>query len=312
LVKTDRRGAPPAPPPSEAVRAFLSFLSVERGLSPNTLDAYRRDLFDFENHLDGSPLRHVETEDITAYLAACTRRGKSTKTVARRLAAIRSYLKFLAIVGDREAGEVDALLTTLDAPKPEKSLPKTMSRSQVERMLEVPDVSKPLGMRDKAMLELLYACGLRASELCNINCRDVNLVYRTIRVFGKGGKERDVPMGMVAADAVEAYMETERPKLFAYPKLSGDCVFLTKSGRPMERIRLWQIVTKVARLSGVLKETGPHVLRHCFATHLLGGGADLRTVQELLGHSDVGTTQIYTHVDQDRLRDVHKAFHPRA
>ncbi|MEM1013657.1 MAG: site-specific tyrosine recombinase [Planctomycetota bacterium] len=302
-----------APPPSGRVHAFLSYLAVERGLSLNTREAYRRDLSDFETHIadTGGDLERPELSDVTTYLAETTRRGRATRTVARRLAAIRTYLKYQVEVRLREAGDVDAILTRLDAPKPEKPLPKTLTRDQVDRMLAVPDVQTPLGLRDKAMLELLYACGLRATELCELDLRHVNLVYRTLRVFGKGGKERDVPMGMPAADALEAYVETVRPQLFAYPKLSGNRVFLSRTGRPMERVRLWQIVSKVARLSGVLKETGPHTLRHCFATHLLGGGADLRVVQELLGHADVGTTQIYTHVDGERLRDVHKQFHPR-
>lgn len=310
----ERPTRPVADPPSGRVHAFLSYLAVERGLAVNTREAYRRDLTDFERFTEetGGSLDAPGVREITTYLAETTRRGKATRTVSRRLAAIRSFLKYQADTGIREPGDVDAVLVRLDAPKPEKSLPKTLSRQQVERMLAVPDLETPLGVRDKAMLELLYACGLRASELCDLDLRNVNLVYRTLRVFGKGGKERDVPMGMPATDAVETYIETVRPKLFAYPKLSGTRVFLTKTGKPMERVRLWQIVSHVARISGVLKETGPHVLRHCFATHLLSGGADLRVVQELLGHADVGTTQIYTHVDGDRIRDVHKRFHPRA
>ena len=299
--------------PSPRVRAFLSYLAVERGLSQNTQDAYRRDLCDFEDKvgLAGGNVATPGVEEISGYLVNVTMRGRATKTVARRLAAIRTFLKFQAEVGDRPAAEVDKILGSLDAPKPEKALPKTLSRAQVDRLLAAPDAETPLGQRDRAMLELLYACGLRASELCRLAIRDVNLVFRVIRVFGKGKKERVVPMGMPAADAVEHYLEIVRPTLVRDAKTSDDRLFLTHTGRPMERVRLWQLVTKYARLSGVLKETGPHVLRHCFATHLLGGGADLRVVQELLGHSDVGTTQIYTHVDGDRLREVHKKFHPR-
>ncbi len=299
--------------PSSRVRSFLSYLNVERGLSSNTQDAYRRDLCDFEEQvaLAGGRVDEPGTDDISSYIANVTKRGRSTKTVARRLAAIRTYLKYQAEIGQRLPADIDKILVALDAPKPERALPKTLSRAQVDRLLEAPDMETPLGQRDRAMLELLYACGLRASELCRIAVRDVNLVFRIVRVFGKGKKERMVPMGMPATDAVEHYLEVVRPTLLKSPKLADDRVFLTKTGRPMERVRLWQLVTQYAKLSGVLKETGPHVLRHCFATHLLGGGADLRVVQELLGHSDVGTTQIYTHVDGERLREVHKKFHPR-
>ena len=171
--------------------------------------------------------------------------------------------------------------------------------------------STPLGLRDAAMLELLYASGLRASELCALKIGDFNVFLGVVRVFGKGSKERVVPVGKPACDAIGEYLREVRPALAGDKGKTGDILFLSRSGKPLERVALWQIVLRNARKCGLLREVSPHTLRHCFATHLLGGGADLRVVQELLGHSDVSTTQIYTHVDTDRLRHIHKRFHPR-
>ncbi len=299
----------PAAASSPEVGQFLAYLATERGLSQNTLDAYRRDLADYEEHA-GRAVK-ADAVSIPAYLHRCTARGRSTKTVARRLAALRSFLKFLPVPGLRSAEEVEATLALLDAPKPERPLPKTLSRGQVERLLNAPPADTPLGLRDRAMLEMLYASGLRATELCNLRLRDVVQVDATVRVFGKGGKERVVPVGLPACEAIEFWLEDGRPSLFHSTQVSSDWLFLTRTGRQIERVRLWQVVSKYARLSGVLNEVGPHVLRHCFATHLLGGGADLRVVQEMLGHTDVATTQIYTHVDSDRLKEIHSQFHPR-
>ena len=312
-----RKRNEPAPVPSDAIHRFLSHLAVERGLSLNTREAYRRDLVDFEEFLTdvGQTIDGYGVGDVHEYLQSCTRRGHATKTVARRLAAIRSMLKYQAEAGLRDAGEVDAIRQRLEAPKPTRDLPKTMSRAQVERLVNHPERNDPLGdpngCRDAAMLELLYASGLRASELCGIKIGDYNRPLRVVRVFGKGSRERQVPVGVPAADAIGLYLDCVRPRWAKSPKIARDVLFLSSRGRPMERVGLWQIVTKYARLSGVGTEVSPHTLRHCFATHLLGGGADLRVVQELLGHSDVGTTQIYTHVDGDRLREVHQKYHPR-
>ena len=303
-----------APPPSADVQAFLSYLAVERGLSVNTRDAYRRDLADAELHFAeaGRTLRDFGEGEVQAYLRHCTALGKATKTVSRRLAAIRSLIKFQVIVGFREAAAADRILERLDAPKPERALPKTMSRTAVDRLLAAPDRETPLGLRDAAMLELLYASGLRASELVGLKVGDFNPLLGTVRVFGKGSKERVVPVGKPAAEAIQEYRHHVRNAAGVgsakTPQVSGDVMFLSHTGRPLDRIRLWQIVRSYAERVGV----SPHTLRHCFATHLLGGGADLRVVQEMLGHTDVGTTQIYTHVDDTRLRQVHKRFHPRA
>ena len=302
-----------APAPSQDILGFLSYLVVERGLSDNTRDAYRRDLVDVERFIgdEDKTLLDFDESQIQAYLRDCTSAGKSTKTVTRRLAAVRSLLKYQVVVGLREAGAVDRILQRLDRPKPERDLPKTMSRSAVLRLLDSPDKDTPLGLRDAAMLELLYASGLRATELCTLKVGDVNAQFGTVRVFGKGSKERVVPVGKFATDAIDRYRKEVRegsddPLALRGPERT-DILFLSVTGRPLDRVRLWQVVKKHAERAGI----SPHTLRHCFATHLLGGGADLRVVQEMLGHSDVATTQIYTHVDGDRLKEVHAKFHPR-
>jgi integrase/recombinase XerD len=239
------------------------------------------------------------------YLQDQTRQGQSTRTVARRLAALRLFLRFLA----SEGKDISNILEELERPKPESSLPKILSRAQVNQLIATPDPESSLYLRDVAILELLYASGLRASELCDVKLRDANLQVGCVRVLGKGTKERIVPLGQCAAEAIARYVAECRPNLQRSP---SDLLFLSRSGKPLERIGLWMLVEKYGRRSGLLKSISPHTLRHCFATHLLGGGADLRVVQELLGHSDIATTQIYTHVDQDRLKSVHKKYHPRA
>lgn len=301
------------------LRGFLSYLAVERGLAVNTGDAYRRDLEDAGRFFErrGCTLADFDDHAARAFLQGCSRRGKSTKTVARRLAAIRALLKYQVISGERSAAEAQRILDRLERPKPSRDLPKTLGRAQVAKLLAAPDRSTPLGVRDAAMLELLYASGLRASELCDLKIGQFNVFLGVVRVFGKGSKERVVPVGKPAAEAISAYLREVRPMLDQPPAVRGSAatggqvLFLSRSGRPLERVALWQIVLKHAKKCGLLKEVSPHTLRHCFATHLLSGGADLRVVQELLGHSDVSTTQIYTHVDSDRLRQVHKRFHPR-
>jgi integrase/recombinase XerD len=200
------------------------------------------------------------------------------------------------------------VLQQLERPKPEQALPKVLSRAQVAQLISAPAPESPLYLRDVAILELLYASGLRATELCDLKVRDVNLTAGCVRALGKGMKERIVPLGRAAAEAVARYTAECRPSLERAP---SDRLFLSRTGRALDRVALWMLVEKYGRSSGLLKSVSPHTLRHCFATHLIGGGADLRVVQELLGHSDISTTQIYTHVDQDRLKSVHKRFHPR-
>jgi integrase/recombinase XerD len=289
------------------LRAFLLHLASERGLADNTLHAYRRDLENIDDFFrDRSrTFASAKSEDYRAYLHDQSRRKKATKTVARRIAAMRVFLRFLQAAGR----DVQDILLQLERPKPEAALPEILSRAQVNQLIAAPNPKSRLFSRDVAILELLYAAGLRASELCNVKLRDLNLTVGCLRVLGKGNKERIVPIGRAATEALARYITDCRPNLERTP---SDLLFLSRTGKPLERIGLWMLVEKYGRSSGLLRQVHPHVLRHCFASHLLGGGADLRVVQELLGHSDISTTQIYTHVDQDRLRSIHKKYHPRA
>jgi len=291
---------------SALVHSFLVYLASERGLAENSIHAYRRDLEDIERFLAAhkSSVDVASADDYRAYLRDQTRAGQATKTLARRLAAIRVFLRYRLNLGH----DVGAILTQLERPKPEQSLPKILSRAQVSQLISAPDSKSMLFCRDVAILELLYAAGVRASELCDLKLNDLNLSVGCVRVLGKGMKERVVPIGQAAREAIGNYLASCRPRL---DRRASDHVFLSRTGKPMERIALWMLVERYGRKSGLLKHISPHVLRHCFASHLLGGGADLRIVQELLGHSDVSTTQIYTHVDQSRLKAIHRKFHPR-
>jgi integrase/recombinase XerD len=253
----------------------------------------------------GGSLISAGADDYRFYLQAQSKKGQSTKTVARRLACIRVFVRFL----ESQGFDVGDTLQQLERPKPERDLPKILSRAQVNQLIATPDPKSMLFSRDVAILELLYASGLRATELCELKTCDLHLQVGAVRVFGKGSKERVVPVGRAACEAIARYLSDCRPRLEKTPM---EVLFLSRTGKPLERVALWMLVERYARKSGLFKKVGPHVLRHCFATHLIGGGADLRIVQELLGHSDIATTQIYTHVDQDRLKSIHKTYHPRA
>lgn len=307
----------PVPP---ELLPFLGYLSSERGLARNTIEAYRRDLTDLMAWLNppGGPCRAKQLGDATAqqfreYLQDQTRQDQSTKTVARRLAAIRVFLKYLEAMGQ----DKQHILQQLERPKPARDLPSILNTEQVTRLIQAPDPSDTkFYHRDVAILELLYAAGLRASELCHLSIRDVNLDVGAVRVLGKGSKERIVPIGQACVRAIREYLRTGRPKLLQTLSQNRnkdpERLFLSRSGRPLDRVSLWLLVLRYAKKIHLLNEVSPHVLRHCFASHLLSGGADLRIVQELLGHADVSTTQIYTHVDTSRLKKVHRQFHPRA
>lgn len=286
---------------------FLLHLASERGLADNSLHAYRRDLEGIEDFLikRNRKLSTADADDYRAYLQSQSRKGKSTKTQARRIAAMRVFLRYLVSEGQDTA----AILQQLERPKPERDLPKVLSKSQVNQLISAPNPKSSLFARDVAILELLYASGLRASELCDLKVRDTNLQVGCVRVLGKGMKERIVPLGQAANEAISRYLAESRAN---FDRHKSDRLFLSRTGKPLERIALWMLVERHARKSGLLNSVSPHTLRHCFATHLIGGGADLRVVQELLGHSDISTTQIYTHVDQSRLKAVHQKFHPRS
>ncbi len=290
-----------------AVDAFLQYLVAERHLAANTISAYQADIFFFLSlHLKSgnTSLSTVSPEDIRAFMAACLKRGISLRSNARRISSLRSFFRFLA------AEKIISVnpLALIDLPKPRRYLPLALSMAEVDILLAATDPS-PLGLRNDAMLHLLYASGLRVSELVNLPVAGININAGRLRVFGKGSKERLVPFGEVATEKINAYLKDGRPKLIK--KGRSDYLFLTNSGRPMTRTRFWQIIKDRAGVCGIKKEISPHTLRHSFATHLLAGGADLRSVQMMLGHADISTTQIYTHVDSDRLKKTHKRFHPR-
>ena len=295
--------------PMEAeVRSFLNSLRVEKGLSENTLLAYRRDMARFGNfaaqrHLE---VRNVKRGDVVDFLASLYRNGLDSRSVARYLATLRNFFRFALTEGYIE----DDPAATIESPKFRQSLPEFLSLEEVERLLRQPDTSEPLGLRDRAMIELLYSCGLRVSELCGLQVSDLQMDPGCLRCIGKGNKERLVPVGRQALDAVRRYLRRARPKLLGGG--SSPQLFLKRRGRPMDRITMWKILGDYGRKAGLRKHLKPHMLRHSFATHLLDRGADLRSVQLMLGHSDISTTQIYTHVVEERLKQTYKAHHPRA
>jgi len=287
---------------------FINYLTLERGLSPNTTSSYRSDLEKFIAFLlpkGRGGFEKVRREEVTDFLMAEKERGLTPRSLARELVAIRMFFRFLALEGyvRKDVTEV------VESPRLWKLLPRVLSIGEVDSLLRQPDTSTVLGRRDRAALELLYASGLRASELIRLKVDDVNLQSGFVRAWGKGSRERIVPLGRSAARALSDYLEWSRPLLlrgFASPGL-----FLSRRGKPFTRQWLWRLIGKYLAQAGIKKKAGPHILRHSFATHLLGRGADLRVVQEMLGHSQISTTQVYTHVDRERLKEVHRRFHPR-
>ncbi len=305
------------PPQLERARAdFLAFIRVECGLTPATIDAYGRDLRDLLADLAASGITQpsdITPQTLAAHLASLRRdRDLETSSVARHLATLKVFCRWLFAEGRTTSNPADLL----DQPARWRKLPNTLSPNQIKKLLQVIDSESvttdgpPLWMRDKALLELLYACGLRATEICALHVADIQPTLATALVTGKGRKQRLVPIGKPALDAVSSYLSHCRPKLLRNNGLHNNRLFLSRNGRPLERVAVWQIVKRLAARAG-LAHVHPHTLRHSFATHLLMGGADLRVVQELLGHSDIATTQLYTHVDQTRLREVHRNHHPR-
>ena len=287
---------------------FLHYLIVERGFSKNTIEAYGHGLNRFSNHLRGKGIRewsNVTKFEIKAFLLLLKRKGFSTKTVARNLVAIRTFFKFLTQEGILEVNPTEEL----ESPKIAKTLPKILSLKEVEQLLEQPNLQTPLGIRDRAMLELLYATGMRVSELVRLPMNQVNLEGGYARLYGKGSKERIVPLGGEAMKWVNLYLKTVREKL-AKGKES-QFLFINRSGKGMSRQRFWKNLKAYGQRAGIQKKIAPHLLRHSFASHLLERGADLRSVQMMLGHVDISTTQIYTHVTGERLKKVHQRYHPR-
>ncbi len=291
----------------QTIERFTDVLWMERGLSDNTLAAYRNDLGGLAGWLvhNDRGLLTARREDLLAYLSQRVSDGARPRTTARLLSSMRRFYRYQV----REGRLQEDPSLRIDTPRIGRPLPDTLSEKEVEKLLAAPDTSEPIGLRDRAMLELLYACGLRVSELVGLTHEQLNLTQGVVRLVGKGRKERLVPLGEEAVDWLERYLETGRP---VHVVAQDDAhVFLSRRGRGMTRQAFWYRMREYAVKSGISKHLSPHTLRHAFATHLLNHGADLRVVQMLLGHSDLSTTQIYTHVARERLKDLHAKHHPR-
>ncbi len=292
------------------MQLFLEYLTVELGLSANTRQAYERDLRLFCKTLgfkNSDALVNVNREQITGYMMQLKEKGLAAATIARKLAAIKAFYRFMTAEGYMDANPAEVVEAGTKGIK----LPRVLSEDEVVRLLNQPDITTAEGFRDRTMLEVLYATGMRVSELINITLERVDLNMKYIIAFGKGSKERIVPLGSVAAEFLQQYLEKVRPKL-THAGRNTNIVFLAFGGHELTRQRFWQIIRAYGRKANINKALTPHILRHSFATHLLDNGADLRSVQELLGHSDISTTQIYTHLTNKRLRDIYAKAHPRA
>lgn len=288
---------------------FLNFLTVERGLSKNTIVSYKADIMHFIERMEGAGLKNIDKikkQDITDYLLYLKKKGISSNSISRALVAIKMFYRFLVqehLVKDDVAG-------VLESPRLLRHLPDVLNVDEVDRLIASPDVRDWLGIRDRAALELMYATGMRVSELADLRTDGLNLDLGFIKCKGKGDKERIVPIGKKAKEAIARYNDKVRPEL---AKLGNDpCLFLSRFGRKISRQSFWKMIKKYTRMARIRKEITPHTLRHSFATHLLEHGADLRIVQEMLGHADISTTQIYTHINKERLKSIHRQFHPRA
>lgn len=291
--------------PQRLIEQFQDTLWMEHGLSDNTLKAYGSDLKQFSSWLQHKPVVDTQPADVSNYLALKFQEGTSARSSARLLSSLRRFFAFLV----RQGTISEDPCARIEAPHVGKTLPSTLSESDVERLLCAPDCSNALGFRDRTMLELLYATGLRVSELVTLRLDQVNMRQGAIRVVGKGGKDRLIPMGEEAVSWIGSYQSCARNEILG-DRLTND-LFVTHRARAMTRQAFWHIIKRYAKKAGIDKPLSPHTLRHAFATHLLNHGADLRVVQLLLGHSDLSTTQIYTHIAQERLKDLHARCHPR-
>ena len=291
------------------IQRFLRHLKIERNLSDNTLSSYLFDLTRFSGFLNDrriSTFENVTPGEITAYIHRLYDIGLAGSSISRNLSAIRMLYRFLFADGAVKKNPADLV----DSPKPPSKLPVVLSVNEVISVLEQAELSDKLGYRDRSMLEFLYGTGVRVSELTHVKLRDLDLENRIVRIIGKGGKERFVPCGEIALSYVMRYINEFRNTLIKKKSRPLDCVFLNWRGNPMSRMGVWKIVRNYCVKAGITLKVSPHTFRHSFATHLLEGGADLRAVQEMLGHADISTTQIYTHLDREYLLEVHKTFHP--
>lgn len=291
------------------ISSFLTHVKVEKGLSPNTVSAYRRDLTKFSDFAQKRKraLEAVSCDDLVDFLAGLYRQKMDSKSVARHLVSLRNLFRFAQI---QELISVDPSVN-LESPKIRRSLPGYLRLEEVEALLTQPDAKTPYGLRDLAMLEVLYSAGLRVSELVGLRVSDLDIKVGSVRCIGKGDKERIVPIGKKALAMVDKYLRDARPKLLG--KAAGSpTLFVNRRGGALSRVGVWKILSAYGRRAGLRVPLTPHMLRHSFATHLLERGADLRSVQLMLGHADISTTQIYTHVVEERLKQIYKAHHPRA
>lgn len=287
---------------------FLHYLIVEKGLSQNTIDSYGHDLNRFLNYLDGKGIKEISVVgkiEIRAFMIYLKRCGLSVKSIGRNLVAIRTFFRFLVQDGILENNPAEEL----ELPKLDKSLPEILTIKEVESLLNQPDITKPLGIRDRAMLEMLYATGMRISELTKLSVHQINIEGGYVVLFGKGSKERIVPLGRESIEWLKKYLSEVRSKFNR--KKESQYLFLSQWGKQMSRQQFWKILKEYGRRADIRKRITPHLLRHSFASHLLERGADLRSVQMMLGHVDISTTQIYTHVTGERLKKVHERYHPR-
>ena len=303
---------PPLPdvgnPFRDGIEAFLDYLAVECGLSANTILAYGRDLRKFALFLTDSGITHPEevtTTRLLEFILSLGDAGLSVSSTARNLVAVRMFFRFLVTEGELK----ENVASVIESPKLWQRLPDVLAEDEVTRLLEAPDVHTRLGVRNRAILEALYACGARVSEVGGLTLDTVHLDLRFVRCFGKGSKERLVPLGREAVYWMDRYLEDVRPALLQMGEERH--FFVSRLGRGLSRVGLWAIVKQYVKETGLRKNVSPHTLRHSFATHLLSRGADIRSVQELLGHANIATTQIYTHVDRGRLKSIHRKFHPR-
>jgi integrase/recombinase XerD len=297
-----------------AASAFLNYVRIERGLSLNTLEAYETDLGKFIAFLKKRKvtIAAANRDDVVDFLASLYRSGLDSRSVARHLVTIRNFFRFLVTDSIVEGDPT----INLESPKIRQTLPTYLSVEEVDQLLALPDTKTVLGMRDRAILDVLYSCGLRVSELVGLRIGDIDFRMGSIRCTGKGNKERLVPIGRKALESVEKYIRLARPKLLKSRKRAPESptseVFINRQGTRLGRVGVWKVLAAFSRTLGLRKKLTPHKLRHSFATHMLERGADLRSVQLMLGHSDISTTQIYTHVLEDRLKSIYKAHHPRA
>lgn len=301
-----QKSAAISPEDEAAIESFLDAIWAEYGLADRTLAAYRSDLLQFARWLKQRlPVAQAQREDLLDYLTHCNTPGSSARTAARKLSSLRRYYRYLVRGGQRK----DDPTALIEMPRIGRSLPKTLSEADVDALLQAPDTESELGLRDRAMLELMYATGLRVSELVGLQVHQVNLRQGVVLVLGKGGRERLVPVGETAQDWLQGYLRQGRGILLGHA--NTDALFVTRRAAVMTRQNFWYLIRRYAQQAGIRGDLSPHSLRHAFATHLLNHGADLRVVQMLLGHSDLSTTQIYTHVARARLQSLHAEHHPR-